>query len=367
MSEKEISKKQQISNEEPLEKETTSKVEIEAESVDDVVSSSEPVEGIIDSNDSEKLVDEANKPKKSLNLKKGVGAVSGSAKKLIGAIKSLKKSKKADSTDNSENNQSTEKGKKPSKIGNAAVIAAEGIKNASKATANFSKQTCNRCYTFLKEKGVIEKAKNNKPLTLLFSSLFLIVVIALLILAFSGHHQKTGPSPVSNLMKINTIQAELGNIQNTVTTTSQMNEQEKQALEDKLQEIDAKLNEFSSNSGAPQNDQIKNLQATLQSNKVNLSQKISALNKEINRIKTKVFPAPTLSSKALPFKVVAVDPWNGEPYAEVTQRNNSTMTSYVGLYQTVGGWKVIDINAPEQTVTFINEQGQVVHVQVKQF
>jgi len=112
---------------------------------------------------------------------------------------------------------------------------------------------------------------------------------------------------------------------------------------------------------------MQQLQTTLRSSKSSLSQKIGALKKEITRMKAKVFPSATLTTKALPFKVVSIESWNGSPYAEITQRHNSTMITYTGLYQVLSGWKVIDISAPKQTVTFINAQEQVVHVQIKPF
>jgi len=258
------------------------------------------------------------------------------------------------------------KEKKSSKMSAISYKTKEGIKQAAMIMADVLKRAYSQCYGSIKDKSLIDIAKKKKTITFTLLG-FLAIIISLFILAFRGHHQKLNPKAASNMLRINNIQAELSHVQDTVTETRQMIEQKKQELEIKLQEIDEKLNEISKNSSISQSGQIKSLQATLQSNTVDLSQKIAALNKEINRIKTKVFPAPTLSAKALPFKVFSVDPWNGVPYAEVMQHNNSTMISYVGLYQTVGGWKVVDISASEQTVTFINARGQVVHVQVKQF
>lgn len=221
-----------------------------------------------------------------------------------------------------------------------------------------------KCHLFLKNNRLTKKAIEKKKIT--FS---LIGVLAVLMIWFliHEHNKENIANPVSNLMKINRIQEELNSVQNSLATTSQMNDQERGALEDKLQKLDDRLNNVSNNVGTAQSDQIKNIQATLESDQFDLSQKVDVLNKEISRIKEKVFPAPTLNSKVLPFDVVSVDPWNGKPYAQLVQKNNSAMVAYVGLYQKTGGWKVIDINAPEQTVTFVNSGGQVVHVRVKQF
>jgi len=138
-------------------------------------------------------------------------------------------------------------------------------------------------------------------------------------------------------------------------------------IESKLQDIDGKLSDVSKGSGASQQKQIQELRATIQSTDVGLYQKVNALNKEVAALKQKVAPAPTLSQKVLPFTVQDIDTWNGKAYAQIAQKSDSTMVGYVGLYQRTGLWKVIAINAPEQTVTFINRRGQVVQVTVKQF
>ncbi len=203
---------------------------------------------------------------------------------------------------------------------------------------------------------------------------FMYIIIAVVVILFglsmilvthmgrkNVHH---GPSAVSNLMRINNMQDSLGKIQSKLAVTSQMTQAERQHVNSQLQMINTRLGQVSNSVGVSHGQQIKALRATLQSNRVNLTQKIRALNAEINTIKTKVFPAPTLSAKALPFNVVAIEPWNGTPYVEIRQKQNTTMVDYVGLYGVRGGWKVINLDAPDQTATFLSERGQIVHVSV---
>ena len=255
--------------------------------------------------------------------------------------------------------------KPTSKIKTIFFKTGKGMKKSAKAAVRTSKAAYTKCRYYLKKKGIIGAIKQHKIISFFFAGIFLLIIIILMVVAFSGHRH--GPNAVSNLLKINSIQSELGTLQNTITTTSQMNDQQRQSIVTKLQLINAKLNNISHENGIKRSKQVANLQATLRSNSISLSLKIVALNHEINRLKAKVFPASTLSAKALPFKVVSVDPWNGQPYAQIVQKNNGTMISYVGLYQTVGGWKIININAPEQTVSFINAQNQIVNIKVKQF
>ena len=222
-----------------------------------------------------------------------------------------------------------------------------------------------RCHVMLKKSGMISKIKRHKPLFFTLVGVVALFIVVLVLFVSVGHKRvHHGPNAVSNLMRINNMQDSLGKIQSNLTVTSQMTQEERQSVENKLQEIDAKLGQISRSTGASRGQQIKALRATLQSNSVNLSQKISALNHEIKAIKSKVFPAPTLSARALPFSVVAIEPWNGKPYVEIRQKQNKAMVDYVGLYGVRGGWKVIDLNAPEQTATFLNQGGQIVHVVV---
>ena len=204
----------------------------------------------------------------------------------------------------------------------------------------------------------------NKVYAVMLLGAIVVVILAVVLFLAAPSHRSHAPNPIDNLMKINGLQSQLSDIQVDVASTRKMTKQQQLKIENKLQTIDAKLATLST---TPSKSSGAALEQTLQSKDVDLAQKITALNKQISKIKAKVFPKQMLNKKVLPFRVVSVDPWNGKPYAEIVQRNNSTMINYVGLYQVTGGWKVVDISAPEQTVTFSNRQGQVVHVALTNF
>ena len=206
--------------------------------------------------------------------------------------------------------------------------------------------------------------KANRAYAVMLLGAIVVVILAVVLLIAASRHTSHAPNPVNNLMKINGLQSQLSDIQVNVSSTRKMTTQQQLTIENKLQTIDAKLATLST---TPSKSGGAALEKTLQSKDVDLAQKITALNKQIVKIKAKVFPKKMLNKKVLPFEVVSVDPWNGKPYAEIEQRNNSTMLNYVGLYQVTGGWKVVDISASEQTVTFSNRSGQVVHVALNNF
>lgn len=216
---------------------------------------------------------------------------------------------------------------------------------------------------------VLSRRHQRCKLALLFGiTLFLIMMMTLSVVALTGHAQSGQPDPISNLRKINSVQSQLNTIEHTVTSSASMTKHQVHSLKHQLQAIETKLTHFAHNhhhSNRASKQAIQHLQSRLHANKVTLSQQIVALNQSIKHIKKQIEPPSTLHPKALPFKVVAVDPWNGQPYAQIVRRHNPTMISYVGLYQTQAGWKVIDISAAEQTVTWVNQKGQVVHVQTK--
>ena len=114
-------------------------------------------------------------------------------------------------------------------------------------------------------------------------------------------------------------------------------------------------------------NQISEIKKSIKSSNTDINSKIKALNGELEKLKAQISPSKTLSKSALPFVVQNIDIWNGKPYAQVAQRNNRTMVAYLGLYQRSGLWKVVDISAPSQSVTFVNNKEQIVHVSVKQF
>lgn len=216
---------------------------------------------------------------------------------------------------------------------------------------------------------VLAKCYQRCKLALLFSlTLAVIMMITLGVMTLTSDDHSGQPDPISNLRKINHVQSQLNTIEHTVTSSASMTKHQVNSLKRQLQAIEVKLTRFTHNNHYPKGaskQAIQQLKSQLHANKVTLSQRIVALNQSIKRIKKKVAPPPTLSPQALPFKVVSVDPWNGQPYAQIVRRHNSAMRSYVGLYQTQAGWKVIDLNASEQTVTWVNQKGQVVHVHTK--
>jgi hypothetical protein len=219
----------------------------------------------------------------------------------------------------------------------------------------------------LRNRAILIIKYANKTPKRRFLILASLLILGIILVVFVFEHNNSQVTPVSNLIKINGIQSEITDVQNTVTATSRMTVEEKNTLDNKLENINAKIKNMMKDDKEVKLSKINNLAVTLASDKIDLSQKITALNSEVTQIKKKVFPKKSLNKQALPFDVISIDNWNGNPYAEISQKSNKAMITYIGLYQASSGWKVIDISSDEQTSTFANEAGQVVHIELKQF
>lgn len=171
-------------------------------------------------------------------------------------------------------------------------------------------------------------------------------------------------SVMTNLHRINQLQSTMHTIQTTVTQTSQMNANEKQAVNRQLHDIEQRVIQLADKSQEGSVQAIAKLTATLQSRQTDITHRIDALNQTIHDLKTQLLPKPTTDANTLPFTVVAVDPWNGQPYVEVAQRDHPTRIHYAGLYEIVSGWKVVALDPMAKTATFVNHQDQLIHIKV---
>ena len=197
---------------------------------------------------------------------------------------------------------------------------------------------------------------------------------ALVLIAIGGvsyhfyrqHAERNGPTAIKNLIQINQLQADLTNLESTVSSNSELSTQEITGINQKLADIHHEISELSNRTGLASNESIQKIQRDVEANDATLNQKLLALGSEIQAIKTQLNPPKTLMQQALSFAVVSVDLWNGFPYVQVEQKSDPTKVSYVGLNQSMGAWKVAEISAPLQSVTFVNRENQLVHVQVNE-
>ena len=212
---------------------------------------------------------------------------------------------------------------------------------------------------------------SNKSMRLFYcgvtASLFLIAVLVPSYQIYRQHEELNGPTAIKNLIQINKLQADLAGLESTVSSDSALSDQEIGEINSKITTISSQIQAISNKTGLDSSSEIQKIQSNLNESNTNLNQKISALDSEIKDIKTKINPPSSLSQEALPFVVVSVDLWNGVPKAQVEQKQDETQIGFVGLNQSLGGWKVADISAATQSVTFVNVVNQVVQVQVKGF
>ncbi len=181
---------------------------------------------------------------------------------------------------------------------------------------------------------------------------------------YRQHAERNGPSAIKNLIQINQLQADLTNLESTVSSSSELSTKEISGINQKLSEIHHEIDDLSNRTGLVSNESIQKIQKDLETNDATLNQKLLSLGSEIQAIKTQLNPPKTLLEEALSFAVESVDLWNGRPYAQVEQKSDPSKISYVGLNQSIGAWKVAEISAPLQSVTFVNRENQFVHVQV---
>ncbi len=183
---------------------------------------------------------------------------------------------------------------------------------------------------------------------------------------YRQHAERNGPTAIKNLIQINQLQADLTNLESTVSSNSELSTKEISGINQKLSEIHREISDLSNRTGLVSNESIQKIQRDLEVNDSTLNQKLLSLGSEIQAIKTQLNPPKTLLQEALSFAVDSVDLWNGLPYAQVEQKSDPSKIAYVGLNQSIGAWKVAEISAPLQSVTFVNHKNQLVHVQVNE-
>ncbi len=184
---------------------------------------------------------------------------------------------------------------------------------------------------------------------------------------YRQHAERNGPTAIKNLIQINKLQADVSHLEATISSNAELSTQEMAGINEKLSEIHREISDLSDRTGLASNESLQKIQTSLEVSDATLNQKLLALGSEIQAIKTQLNPPKTLLQEALSFVVISVDLWNGLPYAQVEQKSDRSKVSYVGLNQSLGAWEVTEISAPLQSVTFVNPENQLVHVQVKNF
>lgn len=119
-----------------------------------------------------------------------------------------------------------------------------------------------------------------------------------------------------------------------------------------IQSVIHKLNDHDSSS---------QIQSIVEKENLKLFEKLTKVQKLVQQAKQQTVSHRYLSSMALPFQVLGIDIWNGQPMLTVAHKGESAL---MAKNDSRAGWTLIDLNFESSQVVFKNRQNQFVKLTV---
>lgn len=130
---------------------------------------------------------------------------------------------------------------------------------------------------------------------------------------------------------------------------------------DEIKAISAQLNDIQTVIHKLNNrDSNVQIQSIVEKENQKLFEKLTKVQKLIQQAKQQTV-SHRLSSMALPFQVLGIDIWNGQPMLTVTHQDESAL---MAKNDSRSGWTLIDLNFESSQVVFKNRQNQFVKLTV---
>ncbi len=202
----------------------------------------------------------------------------------------------------------------------------------------------------------------NQPRKIAAIGLALLLVILLIGLSYrSGEHAraKFDANQAQQIVQaISVLNSEVNDLKTLDITTSQTFQGKvNQQVQSAWQQVSDSLGQLGTQNTTLQGQTVQVIDATHQET----LQKIAGLNANLQAIKKAVTPPAYLNESALPFHVLGLDYWNGEPKLTITLNNQNDL---IGQGETRNGWTIIQINPDNHNVIFQNANHQMVKVGV---
>ncbi len=202
----------------------------------------------------------------------------------------------------------------------------------------------------------------NQPKRIVAIGLALLLLILLVALSYrSGEHSRAkfdADQTQQIVQAIGVLNSEVSDLKILDLNASQtLPGKVNQQVQNAWQQVTDSLSQLGSQNTALQGQTVQVIDATHQET----LQKIAGLNANLQAIKKAVTPPAYLNENALPFHVLGLDYWNGEPKLTITLNNQNDL---IGQGETRNGWTIIQINPDNHNVIFQNANRQMVKVGV---
>lgn len=194
------------------------------------------------------------------------------------------------------------------------------------------------------------------------SGIALLILILLLAAVLSLHSGKQIQLSASQLhidqkqalTQLNRIENHITQLNNHIDKTSIPHE-EIQALNQQLATIQNNIDTLNK-----QTDKTR-IQQTLAEENQKLIEKLNSIQNRLDLLKKVSQSNKKLSSKMLPFRIMGIDIWNGQPMATVHIGNDSDL---MAISETRAGWTLIDIDFSASQVIFKSPQNEYLRIKV---
>ncbi len=201
-----------------------------------------------------------------------------------------------------------------------------------------------------------QRKRLNRGLFACICSFFILFVVVLVLLLRIPHPEIQPPLSKQQQQlsqQLNSIETHLNNLSTQINKSKTVNPVTVEALSQQLNAIQQGLTNLN------QQNNFKNLQTTLENSQQAMVEKLQSLQKNLQQLKQRLSPQVYLPLSTLPFKVISIDIWNGEPEATIMIDGNATLMAKSDTY---AGWTLTDISFDPACAIFLNNHHQLVKV-----
>lgn len=156
------------------------------------------------------------------------------------------------------------------------------------------------------------------------------------------------------LKQLQQMEAQLISL-NTQLKVNSVSPDEIKAISAQLNDIQTVIHKLNDHDNSTQ------IQSIVEKENHKLFEKLTKVQKLIQQAKQQTVSHRYLSSMALPFQVLGIDIWNGQPMLTVAHKGESAL---MAKNDSRAGWTLIDLNFESSQVVFKNRQNQFVKLTV---
>jgi hypothetical protein len=197
--------------------------------------------------------------------------------------------------------------------------------------------------------------KHKRKLDAVITVALLLTAIIYMVLG-SLHTSKN----TSRLDEQKLLQAEYQQLENNLNSISNTVVPVKDTLDQHFATLTNQVNQLQTNLVTLQNqNNLLPLQTAIKAQGEQTTQQLTYLQTQIQQIKKQVTPIYYRSAKALPFHVVSVDIWNGQPELTISIHGQSDLMALGDVHS---GWQLVCLQFNPPLAIFKNRENQLVKI-----